>query len=160
MTGAQDEKNRRTIREILVWDVAVLILAVGYTALRHESHVTVSVALGGIVGALNFWLTGWVVRRTFVADPKRSSGGWLMLKFLGFFGLVGWIIWQVRPQSVGFGAGFATVIVAIVCKAIVDAIRGVPDEEEIEPLEIERDGEAGRPSRDDVDTERRDDDRP
>jgi hypothetical protein len=115
----------RELARIQKWNLVVWAAATGLAAWIDGADSAKSVGLGGAVGAANFWLTAQVIRRTFVAsgeDEAGPSGGLLVLKFVGLFAAVGGALWFFQPDSLGFGLGFCTVLVAIVVKTVADLV--------------------------------------
>lgn len=116
----------RELATIQKLNLVVLAVAIGWAAWSHGRFVTWSVAVGGALGALNFWLTSQVIRRSFV--PEGASGGLVAVKFVVLFGVVGGVLWFLQPDSTGFALGFCSVLVAIVLKTIVDMTKQKHDE--------------------------------
>ena len=108
----------RELAKIQKLNLVVLALAIGWAAWKHGSSMALSVAIGGVLGAANFWLTSQVVRRA--VRPQGASAGLVVVKFVALFGAVGGVVWFLRPDSTGFALGFCSVLVAIVAKALVD----------------------------------------
>ena len=108
------------------WNVVVLAAAIALARWNYGPRAGFSLALGGILGAINFWLTAAVIRLTFTPDLRPGAGGVAMvvLKFLAFFGGVGAALLMLRPDSIPFGIGFCTILVVIVLFAIIDLAKG------------------------------------
>lgn len=111
-------------------NLVVLAGAIGWAAWRHGSTMAQAVAIGGVLGAANFWLTSQVVRRA--VRPDGASGGLVAVKFVVLFGVVGGVVWLLHPDSTGFAVGFCSVLVAIVARALVDLVKQRNDDEEFE----------------------------
>ena len=117
----------RELRAIQKWNLLVLAAAIGFAAWRFGPRAAESVAVGGVIGATNFWLTSRVVRGTFAGNGNTR---WpVLLKFLGLFGGVGLVMWAVQPESNGFAAGFVSILLTVVLKAIVAMVTTKPDEQ-------------------------------
>lgn len=107
------------------WNLAILAVAIVPVWLLAGSRAAWSLAIGGLLGAANFWLTGEVVRRVFVPDEetRRGAGAFLVLKYGALFGAVGCVLWLLRPEGVAFTAGFCSILAAVTASAVRDAIR-------------------------------------
>lgn len=129
MTG-DERRNRRELHAVQSIHLVVWAAAIGIAAWRYGERAAVAVGIGGLVAAANFWLTMLLIRRVVPtakagAPPESSGSGTalVIVKFGGLFGGTGMLLWQVRPDPVGFGVGFSTILMAIVVKAIVDLVR-------------------------------------
>ena len=118
---------KRELAKIQKLNLMVLALAIGWAAWKHGVPMAMSVAIGGVLGAANFWLTSLVVRRAL--EPEGRSSGLIAVKFMVLFGGAGAVIWVVRPDGIGFALGFCSVLIAIVLKALVDLVKQRDEEE-------------------------------
>lgn len=131
MTG-DERRNRRELHAIQLIHLVVWAASTGFAAWRYGERAAMAVGIGGLVAAVNFWLTMLLIRKVVpesgqeasgVASSSGSGAGLVIVKFGGLFGGTGMLLWQVRPDPVGFGVGFCTILMAIVVKAFVDLIR-------------------------------------
>lgn len=120
------------LARIQKWNVVVVLLATAWAAWKFGPPMAVAVALGGGLGTANFWLTSLIIRRTFVPDEQSAAkgGGLVTLKFLMLFGLIGLVLVTLRPNAMGFGLGFCSILVAIVASTVADLALGKKDDEE------------------------------
>ena len=136
----RDDEARRQLAVIQKVNLVVWPLTTGIAAMGWSPRAAVGVALGGLLGAVNFWLTIQVVRRVFVADPEPRKGGvgMVLVKFFGLFSVVAWLLWIVRPDPIGFGVGFCSILMSIVLKAIFDMVMQKDDANEEHVQELDR----------------------
>ena len=126
MTG-DERRNRRELHAVQLIHLVVWAASTGFAAWRYGERAAMAVGIGGLVAAANFWLTMLLIRRVVPTEggPEGSGSGTalVIVKFGGLFGGTGMLLWQVRPDPVGFGVGFSTILIAIVVKAFVDLIK-------------------------------------
>lgn len=128
MTG-DEQRNRRELHAIQLIHLVVWAASTGFAARRYGEHAAMAVGIGGLVAGVNFWLTMLLIRKVAPSSGAESSSssaggtGLVIVKFAGLFGGTGLLLWKVRPDPVGFGVGFCTILMAIVVKAVVDLIR-------------------------------------
>ncbi|HVO31083.1 MAG TPA: hypothetical protein VMV18_10115 [bacterium] len=127
-----EDPAARELARIQKWNLVVLAAAIGGAAWHLGPSVAEAAAIGGALGAANFWLTAQVIRRTFVPEggDERPGGALIGLKFLALFAVVGGVLWYVHPDTLGFGLGFCSILVAIVGNAVADLVTQKSDDED------------------------------
>ena len=117
------------LESIQRWNLVLVPLAAGLALVTTGFREAWSVALGGVVSALNFWMTIHLVRRTFRPEPDKWGAWMLVGKFVGLIALVTLLVWGVKPDWQAFGLGFCTIVAAMLLRALYEAFRGTEEEE-------------------------------